>query len=42
VSNRYTFDLIFQRDGQTPQALVARRQSVVDMVLRFVSYSNLA
>jgi AcrR family transcriptional regulator len=42
VSNRYTFDLIFQRDGQTPQALAARRQSVVDMVLRFVSYSNSA
>jgi AcrR family transcriptional regulator len=39
VSNRYTFDLIFQRDGQTSKALAARRQSVVDMVLRFVSYS---
>ena len=41
VSNRYTFDLIFKRDGQTAEALAARRQSVVDMVLRFVSYSNL-
>ena len=40
VSNRYTFDLIFKRDGQTAQALAARRQSVVDMVLRFVSYAN--
>ena len=40
VSNRYTFDLIFQRDGQTPKALAARRQSVVDMVLRFVSHAN--
>ncbi len=40
VSNRYTFDLIFKRDGQTAQALAARRQSVVDMVLRFVSYVN--
>jgi hypothetical protein len=40
VSNRYTFDLIFKRDGQMPKALTARRQSVVDMVLRFVSYSN--
>jgi AcrR family transcriptional regulator len=39
VSNRYTFDLIFQHDGQTPKALAARRQSVVEMVLRFVSYS---
>jgi len=42
VSNRYTFDLIFKRDGQTAKALAARRHSVVDMVLRFVSYSNLA
>ena len=42
VSNRYTFDLIFKRNGQTAKALAARRQSVVDMVLRFVSYSNLA
>jgi hypothetical protein len=42
VSNRYTFDLIFKRDGQTAKALAARRQNVVDMVLRFVSYSNLA
>ena len=42
VSNRYTFDLIFKRDGQTAKALAVRRQSVVDMVLRFVSYSNLA
>lgn len=39
VSNRYTFDLIFQRDGQNAKALAARRQSVVDMVLRFVSHS---
>jgi AcrR family transcriptional regulator len=40
VSNRYTFDLIFKHDGHSPKALAARRQSVVDMVLRFVSYSN--
>ncbi len=39
VSNRYTFDLIFQRDGQNAKALAERRQSVVDMVFRFVSYS---
>jgi AcrR family transcriptional regulator len=38
VSNRYTFDLIFKRNGQTAKALAARRQSVVEMVLRFVSY----
>jgi AcrR family transcriptional regulator len=42
VSNRYTFDLIFKRNGQTSKALAARRKSVVDMVLRFVSYSNLS
>jgi AcrR family transcriptional regulator len=42
VSNRYTFDLIFKRNGQTAKALAARRESVVDMVLRFVSYSNLS
>lgn len=40
VSNRYTFDLIFKRNGQTAKALAARRQSVIDMILRFVSYSN--
>ena len=38
VSNRYTFDLIFKRDGQTTNALATRRQSIVDMVLRFVRY----
>jgi AcrR family transcriptional regulator len=42
VSNRYTFDLIFKRNGQTAKTLAARRESVVDMVLRFVSYSNLS
>ena len=42
VSNRYTFDLIFKRNGQTAKALVARRQSVVEMVMRFVSHSNLS
>ena len=36
VSNRYTFDLIFKRDGQAPKALAKRRASVIDMVLRFV------
>jgi AcrR family transcriptional regulator len=40
VSNRYTFDLIFKRDSQTANSLAARRQSVVEMVLRFLSYSN--
>ncbi|MFT3734091.1 MAG: TetR/AcrR family transcriptional regulator [Rhodocyclaceae bacterium] len=36
VSNRHTFDLIFKRDGESPEALAARRASVVDMVVRFV------
>jgi AcrR family transcriptional regulator len=40
VSNRYTFDLIFKRNSQTANALAARRQRVIEMVLRFVSYSN--
>ena len=40
VSNRYTFDLIFKRKGHAPKALAARRQSVIDMVLRFVCHSN--
>ena len=42
VSNRYTFDLIFKRNGQAPEALAKRRQSVVDMVLRFVSATTAA
>lgn len=36
VSNQYTFGLIFKRDGQTPEALAARRANVVELVLRFV------
>lgn len=36
VSNQYTFGLIFKRDGQTPEALAARRANVVDLVLRFI------
>ena len=35
VSNRYTFDLIFKRNGHTPKALAQRRQSVIEMVQRF-------
>lgn len=42
VSNRYTFDLIFKRNGHTPKALAKRRQCVIEMVLRFVSYSDVA
>jgi AcrR family transcriptional regulator len=36
VSNQHTFGLIFKRDGQTDQALAARRSSIVEMILRFV------
>lgn len=36
VSNRHTFGLIFKRDTQTPAALAARRESVIDMVVRYV------
>ena len=36
VANRHTFSLIFQRDLETPAALIARRDSVIEMVVRFV------
>ena len=36
VSNQYTFDLIFKRNGKTPKALQARRDNIVDMILRYV------
>jgi AcrR family transcriptional regulator len=36
VSNQYTFGLIFKRDTQTTAALAARRDSIVEMVARFV------
>ena len=36
VSNQHTFGLIFKQDTQTPEALAARRSSVIDMVLRYV------
>ena len=36
VANQHTFSLIFQRDLQTPAALVARRESIVEMVMRYV------
>jgi hypothetical protein len=35
VSNRYTFDLIFKRNGYTAKALAQRRQRVIEMVQRF-------
>ena len=36
VANRYTFSLIFKRDLTSPAALRARRDSVVEMVVRYV------
>jgi AcrR family transcriptional regulator len=36
VANRYTFSLIFKRDLSSPQALRARRDSVVEMIVRFL------
>ncbi len=36
VSNRHTFSLIFKRDLESPRALSARRDSIIEMVVRFV------
>ena len=36
VANKHTFSLIFQRDLDLPAAVAARRDSIVEMVLRFV------
>jgi AcrR family transcriptional regulator len=36
VSNQHSFGLIFKRDLQAPDALAARRDNIVEMVLRFV------
>ena len=36
VSNQHTFGLIFKRDGQTADALAARRASIVELIVRFV------
>ena len=36
VANRHTFSLIFARDMESPQALQARRDSVVEMIVRFL------
>jgi AcrR family transcriptional regulator len=37
VSNRHTFSKIFNRDMTSKAAVTARRQSVVDTILRFVA-----
>ena len=36
VANRHTFALIFKRDLESPPALIARRDSIIEMVVRFV------
>ncbi len=36
VSNQHTFGLIFKKDTQAAKALTARRDSIVEMVVRFV------
>jgi AcrR family transcriptional regulator len=36
VANRHTFGLIFERDLESPGALIARRDSIIEMVVRFV------
>jgi AcrR family transcriptional regulator len=36
VANRHTFSLIFQRDLESHAAQVARRDSIIEMVVRFV------
>jgi hypothetical protein len=37
VSNRYTFSRIFERDMTSPDAVAARREVVVDTILRWCS-----
>ena len=36
VANRHTFSLIFQRDLESATALVDRRDSIIEMIVRFV------
>ena len=36
TANRHTFALIFKRDMDSTAAISARRDSIVEMVLRFV------
>jgi AcrR family transcriptional regulator len=36
IANRHTFSLIFQRDFDTAPALIARRDSIIEMIVRFV------
>ncbi|MHB1199232.1 MAG: TetR/AcrR family transcriptional regulator [Polaromonas sp.] len=36
VSNRHTFGLIFKQDAYAPEVLAARRNNVIDMMVRYV------
>ena len=36
VSNQHTFGLIFKRDTQAAQAVTARRDNIIEMMVRFV------
>ena len=36
VSNQHTFGLIFKQNTQSAQAITARRESIIEMVVRFV------
>jgi AcrR family transcriptional regulator len=36
VANRHTFSLIFDRDLESPAAQIARRDSIIEMIVRFV------
>jgi AcrR family transcriptional regulator len=36
VANRHTFSLIFQRDLESAPALIARRDNIIEMIVRFV------
>jgi len=36
VANKHTFSVIFKRELESPAAVVARRDSIVEMIVRFV------
>jgi AcrR family transcriptional regulator len=36
VSNKHTFGLIFKHDTQSAEAIAQRRESIIDMVMRFM------
>ena len=40
VANKHTFSLIFKRDPDLPEAMQARRASIVEMVVRFVLHAS--